>query len=67
MGGRGLGGVCVHINRFGYHIKKYGYRIKAWGTTMLKAPRENTVLISELLIVMVKSIYLLLFETCMLW
>ena len=43
MGGRGLGGVCDHINHFGSHIKEIGLW-KAWGAAMLKGPGENTVL-----------------------
>ena len=30
MGGHGLGGICVHINHFGYHIKEI-WILKAWG------------------------------------
>ena len=43
MGGRGLGGVCDHINHFGSHIKEIGLW-KAWGAAMLKGPGENTAL-----------------------
>ena len=35
--GRGLGGVCDHINYLGYHIKEK-LVLKAWGTAMLKGP-----------------------------
>ena len=42
-GGRGLGGVCDHINHFGSHIKEIGLW-KAWGAAMLKGPEENSVL-----------------------
>ena len=41
VGGRGLGGVCDHINYVGYHIKEIRLE-KAWGAAMLKGPRENT-------------------------
>lgn len=40
-GGHSLGGVCGHINHFGYHIKEISM-LKAWGATTLKGPRENT-------------------------
>ena len=45
VGGRGLGGVCDHINHFGHHIKEM-WLLKAWGATMLKGPGENTELLT---------------------
>ena len=36
-----MGGVCDHINHFGYHIKEM-WILKAWGAAMLKGPGENT-------------------------
>ena len=44
VGGHGLGGICDHINHFGYHIKEIGL-LKIWGArgpAMLKGPGENT-------------------------
>ena len=41
--GRGLGGVCGHINHFGSHIKEIRL-LKAWRAAMLKGPGENTEL-----------------------
>ena len=42
MGERGLGGVCDHINHFGYHDKEIRL-LKALGgeAAMLKGPGEN--------------------------
>ena len=39
-----MGGVCDHINHFGYHIKEIRL-LKAWGAAMLKGPGENTAII----------------------
>ena len=41
MGGHDLGGVCDHINHFGYNIKEIRL-LKAWGPAKLKGPGENT-------------------------
>ena len=56
MGGRGLGGVCDHINQFGYHINKI-WILKAWGTVMLKGPGENTELVKLTTAFWLKLVY----------
>ena len=44
VGGHGLGGVCVHINRLPSHIK-VKLTVKAWWATIPKGPWENTALV----------------------
>ena len=41
-----MGGVCDHINHFGYHIKEIWTK-KEWRAALLKGPGENTGNISK--------------------